>query len=943
MPSARAAARSAARNSQQAEVLRACRLDRAARVSSSDEDEEIDDESSGCAAGFDGSDEDDMWRAGLAWRSGSDTESEAEDGEVERAAYSAYVVGADDNYDVRGEPLDDDKPAPLCWDARFATNFSQLPTAADWDEATATAPKPEAWDNPPAWRGDPPFVAGCVTRDADPAAWTLRLGEVSPWALRIMRANGHALQPDARPELSRENYDMEPREQHALDGEVTRVLGYGALRLWLGDVPPTWVSPLACVPKKTLDANGDPELRLVYDMKRTGNQHLRVWRQRFEGIKWLPAIARRGFVAATLDVKKGYWCIGCTTPDLLGAKARLRPSWIRDACAAASARLGRDATEGDIEHADWAAVDTEESEDDSTRGEWVTRHVVWTCLPMGCAVSGSVFVTIMRQFVKKWRKNGRLLLHFVDDLLAVAATDAELFETVTEMVEDLTALGMPVSFKKSHLGYMDAAGEYRGHSCVEFLGMILFFGDASRSARVFVKECKLQALLRLVRSTGARLKRGDGVKLIELARICGRIVSNQAALQPARLMTRSMFGAMHCQTAADYERHLADADHELVCAEISFWARNLLTFARLGAPMFPDDDPFTLEIDVDAGPEGWGARMQARTESVHTTATEAAAAGLAARARAAAASEDGTGAPADGGGVGDAWHANDASAGQVVRELRGVEQALHEFVRGGKINLRDRAVRLRTTSEETAVWAQYGLRRQFTRPEDRVLVFTDCEGARKYLVKGGGRSVALQAVTVRIWSFLLQHGATLDALWVSGKTMLAIGVDALSRQPWAPDAKWRLTRGTDRKLAAVARRHGWLKEGQRLCHFGPAAIRNGVAAAWCRWDTELAVVRPGAALRQWMGVAVQRGLRMLLVLPLWFGPEMGAIARASGWHLPLGRCGAVCCVRDGLLPNWLMMVHAVDFARDARRPQHEDAGAAHGEEQSMEGSSPREL
>ena len=78
VPSARAAARSAARDRSQAEVLRACRLDRAARVSSSDEDEESDDEGPSCAASVDGSDGDDMWCAGLAWRSGSDTEVSGE-------------------------------------------------------------------------------------------------------------------------------------------------------------------------------------------------------------------------------------------------------------------------------------------------------------------------------------------------------------------------------------------------------------------------------------------------------------------------------------------------------------------------------------------------------------------------------------------------------------------------------------------------------------------------------------------------------------------------------------------------------------------------------------------------------------------------------------------------------------------------------------------------
>ena len=49
-------------------------------------------------------------------------------------------------------------------------------------------------------------------------------------------------------------------------------------------------------------------------------------------------------------------------------------------------------------------------------------------------------------------------------------------------------------------------------------------------------------------------------------------------------------------------------------------------------------------------------------------------------------------------GRGEAFHANERVRDQVVRELLGVEHALHDVVKSAKVNLRDRKVRLQTTS-----------------------------------------------------------------------------------------------------------------------------------------------------------------------------------------------------------------------------------------------------
>ena len=802
------------------------------------------------------------------------------------------AMPVEDRYDKDGEPCDDGPAPVLPWTAAYGTGFAYVPTAADWDTVTKEYPAPDPWDNPHDWRVNDAFTAGCCTDGASSERWKEVLGEVSPWVQRLMDDNAYTFRPTARPELSRPNYIMKPREQHAFDREAVKCLGWRVIRLWTGDAPPIWISPMGCVPKKNLDPEtGMPELRLVFDMKNTGNDHLVLQKQRFESLRSLPTVARRGFKAATLDARKGYWTITAKADGLLGAKIRLRPAWIAAARAAATARMGAEATEAEITHEDWSTVDTKESETESTQGTWVMRIVHWTVLPMGAKISGAVYVTIMRQLVRKWRRNGRLLLHFVDDLLLLAETDEELLSLVSEVVGDMHALQMPLGFEKSFLGYIDEDGVYRGHDVVEWLGMILDF----KKGRIYMKLKKLKELRNLVATTHKDLRRGERPQFITLARICGRIIANQAGLHPARLMTRNMFASMTCRTAAEYKDLVAVADTEIVTREVVFWAENLVTFAHLGSPMFPDQKPYTIETTVDAGPEGWGTKTRLF---------------------------DAAGVVESQFSLGDAFHVDDSEAAQVVRELRGIEQALHEAVRSGKVNLRDRQVVLRTTREEVAVWAQYGVRRYFERGTENIQLITDCEPARSYLVKASGRSRKLQEIAVRIWSLLLQHGASLRTLWVKGERMVALGVDGLSRQNWAPDTSWRMQRTPRRALVQLMRARGWAAKGEAVQFFGPGSVRNGVASAWTFWSESeahvlgrVAVVRPGAARRQFVTSAMQRGLRVVLLLPLWHGPEYGAVLRAAAWRHPLGRACDTFSSSDGKLPGWLMFAVACDFSQ----------------------------
>jgi len=280
---------------------------------------------------------------------------------------------------------------------------------------------------------------------------------------------------------------------------------------------------------------------------------------------------------------------------------------------------------------------------------------------------------MMRSFVKEWRYRGMGLIIWVDDVLFVAPDDRALLSNLNVAIPMLLSLGVPISFTKSYLGHKDEHGVYHGHTVVEFVGLVLHFG----LGRIFLKRSKYTALLTLIRQVEGVWSRGKSVKVIELARICGRIISAMAALVPARIMTRSLFALMSCRCAADYNKvakRSPGATDELV-----FWSRCLHPFALLGGPMFPDMRPYTLVLHADAGPGGSGMRAEFRNVD-------------------GAVSLD-VGHIAEG----DAWHDSEAQSDQVVRELAGLERALHAAVRSKRVTLAERGVRMYVRHEEGAI------------------------------------------------------------------------------------------------------------------------------------------------------------------------------------------------------------------------------------------------
>lgn len=868
------------------------------------------------------------------------------DSHMDARSWLNFDFGGKEQFGSDGRPADELAPEKIPWDPYFSRGLQAVPSHADWANISASMLEPQPISNPPGWNLDDPFIGGCVT-DVTPAGdavsvadWDATLPRMATFVRNIIINGGVRLVVDGEPEpMSAPDYNMDSKGLRLLIHETSAGLKMDILRL-VKTGSSLWVSPQGTVDKSEKDEDGDFMKRLIFDM--VGNDSLELWHQHFEGTKFLPAIACKGYVVATIDVKKGYWTIRVLNQELLGTRIRLRPAWILEVLRVASSRLGAQAALDDLCWQDWEEVDMGDQDPDS--GKWEIFEAVFTVLPMGVKPSGALFVTIMRQFVHKWRNYGASVhgksrpirhLHWVDDFLFAAEDSRSLLRDLWTVVADLWRCNVPIGFRKCAMGHLvdnkgqivpaesavlcDALGdrvegrisfdrlalgtpcykdlggkllEYRGMSIVKWLGNIHDFGKG-RSHPV---APKVKTLLELLEETRHRIcVSRSPVIFLTLAQICGRLGSMRGGLIPAVLMTRSMYSCITCTTAEEY-REIAEIN-PTVTEEIVFWSFNLVTFARLGGPMFPDTDPFTLEVVCDAGPRGWGAKASRKGGW-----------NISGRYDSSAGSESIN--------IADAFHTSDQDSDQVLRELRGHEEILLATIQSKRVTLVDRRIKLKFTSEEAAIWAQYGPRVKFSATEDeKTALVGDCRPALKYLQQGGGRSKQLQEVSVRIWSLCMQHCIKLEVFWASGDSMIKMGVDGLGRQKWAPEDSWLLGRTARRLILGMIARLNWNAKNARIKFLGPRAIRHNVME-WMH-ETVLSVERPGRGLLGWTSNALACQRTVVVIVPLWHGPEMVSVRLHSVERQVLGPARICFSSKQGILPSWLMVAHACIFRPDA--------------------------
>ena len=769
---------------------------------------------------------------------------------------------------------------------RLVNGLADLPTADEYRSLSA-APEPDEWLNPEKWRTSPPFRAGAIHGD-DPVAsaeiWQREIPHLSKAVYNWIAADGYVIHPSSDAKIDEPRKKMTGPAQTELDRSILKAIQTGAVRWWDRETEgePTFCTAVLSVPKK----QSEETYRLITDY-RPANERLKPWRMRYERISFLSASgARQGHWAFAMDFKSGYTAVKCGPARYFCFRARVRRSWLR-------ALQTGDAGEN-------TGVDSDSSGSGGTGtdgdDDWVETTLAWTALIMGMRTSAAIYTRIVRQIIKKWRKEGIAVLNYLDDTLFTHETREGLLAVIDKVVRDCEILQIPISFEKSCLVPVQR---------IVWCGWLLDF----ETGLLHIETKKATGILTLVAEARSADAVGMDVPLRKLAKILGKLISASRALMPARLLTRHSYALIRARTKAEWDAAVTlspEARDELV-----FWAGNLLRWQATGRALFPQTRPMELAVIVDSGPEGWGAR------GCSTRLTDG----------------------ADAAEKYEQWSPDESQRDQTEREMLGLERSLRAFGQDG-VDYTDRVVRARLQSEEAADLLHLKPRDAIVALRvgpDGVRYSTDNTGVRKYINDGGGRSLRLNDIVRQIWLFLLERGARLDCEWIAGTAMIANGVDALSRRRWAAGAQWVW------RAPALKQMVAWLRQqqgvsGTRLIE--SRQVSTGEAYTIPLDDGTVTVCFPGQNdIENWVTHLQQQRVLACIVVPLWHGPVMSTVERGLQARRNLGPAYKSFTTRSGEIPSWLIEAVLVDFGLgvvapdkvEGWRPTHARGGERIGE------------
>jgi hypothetical protein len=272
---------------------------------------------------------------------------------------------------------------------------------------------------------------------------------------------------------------------------------------------------------------------------------------------------------------------------------------------------------------------------------------------------------------------------------------------------------------------------------IPFLGFVLDFEASPPVWRVpREKLAKLAAYVQELPSNAS------GISARKLAKFLGFLISLQRALVPAKMMSRELFALFRQGQHGEWDR-------EVVCSpaaleELAWWGATLPRWAANGRPIFPTHTGLlTVLLTVDASPDEWGAKLQ----GFYLTIVDAL-----------VVEELPNGSKAT---IANAmFEPNDSKKDQCEREILGALYSLQAFIS----LIHGRAVQIRSDNVATVA----------------------------YINNEGGPSTSMTDVMRRIWELCLMNDVQLSATHIPGTTMIAEGVDFLSREGLVEPADWKL-------------------------------------------------------------------------------------------------------------------------------------------------------
>ena len=339
------------------------------------------------------------------------------------------------------------------------------------------------------------------------------------------------------------------------------------------------VIPMNLAPKPTKD----PPWRLISNATEP-NEFFPLWSVRYETLRTVPLVVRPGDWLFSIDLTDAYHQFALTVKSrrLFGHSIRLQQE--------------------DVQRLEGLSLLPEEFLWD--RGaSWVTVFLRPVGLPMGFRNSCAVWTKITRVLTSKWRREGRRLVHLLDDFLFAVDSSKSREEAqleVMEVLDDMERLGLQINWGKSVLTVS---------KCLLFLGMLV----DSLAYRFFVPAKKVEKLRALVEEMvrGGGDGRASGV-VVEatfrlLAKAVGKVVSMQIAVPAVRMMTSELYSFIRPEGDWDKSVPLTQAViDELV--QVVGWIER---FNVVGNPIRRFTGMEELRLTVDAG-TGVGWRLDGK-------------------------------------------------------------------------------------------------------------------------------------------------------------------------------------------------------------------------------------------------------------------------------------------------------------------------------------------
>ena len=414
------------------------------------------------------------------------------------------------------------------------------------------------------------------------------------------------------------------------------------------------------------------------------NESYSKWRVRYEGLKTLPLVLKPGDWMVSIDLHSGYDALQLTQGSraLFGVRVVLTAQEVEELLQLGllqAEQLGKVLADGSVE----------------VFGQPVT-------LPQGFTLSCGIFTKLTRQLVRVWRSKGWRLAHLLDDLIFADQCKDRLIQKVEEVVALLQSLGFFVAWNKSIL---------QPTQVIKWVGWVI---DTLRFV-VHVPGDKVEAYEQLVQQV---VSAPDAQAVRTLARLAGKLISMNAAIPFARLLTRETYRCICPDNGWDATARVTPQ----MVAELMEVIQWLRPYNVRGAPIRRGAKMQSMRLMLDGSPHGFGVRVDGKLRDVQWSAGSLAVA-------------------AD-------W-VGPAVESQVYRELLAVEEVL-----------------------KLPGILQKG---------SSVLLWTDCMATVRYVQKGAGESTVLSGIMKRIWYLCVDLELSVWSEHVPGTLLVTAGVDALSR------------------------------------------------------------------------------------------------------------------------------------------------------------------